>query len=251
MAVSNLRKSLGVKKEAYQRGRYYPSHFYRTIKQLEAQKKIRVIPERIPEKIKFEPFLVLAEEEPDELTSVLEKLHHPDASVRKYAAEEFKSLCRRTIVILSLRSLQIIKKTLVNKKYTEVWPLLLEGLSSVVVYARQRNVAEPIEQTLKDTLMKIASDSSAEFKARQLAIQVLREFETEEVVNFFFKMMAKSDPKTFEELKGVLARGIAELYSPRLTKVIRENMYKLLANKSTKERAEYVVGIFKEYNILL
>ena len=244
LAVSDLKRKLGVKRNAYRNGRFYPSHFYKTARNLENEGKVSVIPERIPRRLEFRTVLVLEEEKytgPRELEPISNHLFHPSEIVRKQAAVDFQILCSRKRIVVSTEFLNLVENALTNKNYADTWPSILQGLWSILVNAKTRKDAQTITdlKALERVMIKIASSSSGEKDARGLAIEFLGRLETRLAMDFVFEMLAKTDVKRYEELKGHLIQALVHL-SPVFELDIRENIYALLKNESTRSRGEFI-----------
>ena len=250
LAISELKKKLGVKRNAYHNGRFYPSHFYKTIKKLENSRKIRIISERVPERIESRIVLVLEEEKyagPSEFEIIFKHLLDTDSTIRRQAAEDFQTVCQRKRVAISSAFLKTVEMTLTNKNYADTWPYILRGLWSILVGAKSKKDTQTIAEikTLENVLIKMASSSLNERVACGLAIDLLGQLETRVAVDTIFEILVESDAKTYEELKSYLAQTLVHLF-PIFEQEIREKLYKLLKSESTRGKAEFIFGELRQ-----
>ena len=245
LAISELKKKLEVKKEVGEIGRWYHSQVYRTLNSLERERKIRMIAERVPGRVESRMVAVLEEEKyagPSEVETILKHILSPEKAIRENAAEDFQTLFQKKRVVISSELSRTLKSILADKSYMDVWQHIIRGLWSALVAAKSKDDAQTIVELkgLESVLIKIASNNSSEKEARKQAIEVLAKLETREAMNLIFEILARSNDETYNELKNCLAQALVFLH-PNFGFDIKERLYQLVGNKSTKDRAEFVL----------
>lgn len=252
LTISDLKKKLGVKRDAYQRGRFYPSHFYKTIKNLEDKRKIKIIPKRVPAQVRSESVVTLVKETPvgiDEIKPILDNLEDLNKVVHKNAAVDFHELSLRERIVITPDIAKVLKKILSNESYEGTRYYLLEGLLSTLITAKggdDSQTIETIEENFPDILIKIASDRSDDIMHRISAIRLLGKLEVGKALEPIFSAIANEDERIFyKKLAGHLIEALCFLY-PTFRVEIRTRLYQLLKNESTQKRAEFILSNIRE-----
>lgn len=248
LAISDLKKKLGVKRFAYQAGKYYPSHFYKTIKNLEDEGKVKLISIRAQGKIMFEAWVVLVKELPasfDEIKPFLDNLKNRNEVVRKNAAEDFLQLSSTKKVYITPEISKVLKKVLSEESYEDIRDRILEGLLSILETVKNgddTSTIDKIKENFLDILIKIASNNSADTRDRIRAIKLLGKIDGNDVLGPIFSIIANEDEKIFlRKLGGPLIDAL-NLLRPNFEDEIRGRLYRLLKNKKTQWRANFMLS---------